>query len=70
MAVTVTSAGGTVQPGMPEPLFRVALAGDITTYRNNLAVTADGARFLADTGDESTREALSIVVHWEQLLAR
>jgi Tol biopolymer transport system component len=68
VAVRMSADGPALQPSMAQPLFRVPLAGDITAYRNNYAVTADGSRFLVDTADESTREPISVVVHWPSLL--
>ena len=68
MAAAMTAEDDTMQPDSPRVLFRVSLAGDITTFRNNYAVTADGMRFIVDAADESTREPISVVVNWEQLL--
>jgi eukaryotic-like serine/threonine-protein kinase len=70
VAVRMSADGAAMLPSLAQPLFRVPLAGDIMTYRNNYVVTADGSRFLVDTADESTREPINVVVHWESLLAR
>jgi Tol biopolymer transport system component len=70
MAVDVTPGDAALQPGRPRPLFRTSIAGDITTYRNHYVVTADGQRFLVNMGDESTREPINVVVHWQALLNR
>jgi hypothetical protein len=70
MAVEVAVTDAALQPGRPRPLFRTSIAGDITTYRNHYVVTGDGQRFLVNMGDESTREPINVVVHWQSLMNR
>ena len=70
MAVDIAARPGPLQPGPPRPLFRASPAGDITEYRNHYAATADGQRFLINMADESAREPINVVVHWEALLSR
>ena len=70
MAVEVTAQAGALQPEAPRALFRAPLAGDITEYRNQYTATADGDRFLIHIADESTREPINVIVHWDALINR
>jgi Tol biopolymer transport system component len=56
--------------GRPKPLFRAPLSGDISSYRNRYAVTADGQRFLIDATDRPELPPLEIIVNWTSLLNR
>jgi DNA-binding winged helix-turn-helix (wHTH) protein/Tol biopolymer transport system component len=68
MAVTMTPSDTVLQASRPVPLFRASIAGDITTFRNHFVVTSDGQRFLINTADESTRQPITVVVHWQELV--
>lgn len=62
MSVEVRPDGESIDVGAPRPLFQTSIAGDIITYRNHYAVTADGQRFLVDSA--GTREPITVVVNW------
>ena len=70
MSVEIAVGAQALDPARPKLLFRVALNGDITRYRNHYAATGDGQRFLVDTADESTREPITVVVNWDALIGQ
>ena len=67
MAVDV-SANGTLQVGRSRPLFRPALLGALTDYRNLYAVTRDGNRFLMKSiAAGGYQEPITVLVHWDRM---
>ena len=69
MEVSVTTTGGTFQPGVPKPLFRAAILGG-TGGGPGMAwrwdISADGKRFLMDTAlEEATASPVTVVLNWQ-----
>ncbi len=68
MAAPVDAAGDI---GRPQALFQPSVVADLSTYRTQFAVSADGQRFLFDAADPaSAREPITVLVNWDTLLAR
>ena len=53
--------------GRPVPLFRAAVAGDLTRYRNRYQVAANGQRFLLDSVVKDGSQDVTLVVNWQSL---
>jgi eukaryotic-like serine/threonine-protein kinase len=69
LAVSVTTSGGTFQPGVPKPLFRAAILGG-TGGGPGIAwrwdISPDGNRFLMDTAlEEATAAPVTVVLNWQ-----
>jgi serine/threonine protein kinase len=68
MAVPVSAAGSTFQPGVPKPLFRAAVLGGTGggpggSWRWD--ISPDGQRFLINTAlEEATAAPVTIVLNW------
>jgi serine/threonine protein kinase len=72
MDVSVTTTGGTFQPGAPKPLFRAAILGG-TGGAPGVAwrwdITPDGKRFLMNTSlEEATAAPVTVVLNWQSAL--
>jgi eukaryotic-like serine/threonine-protein kinase len=68
MAVAV-GADGTV--GRSQPLFQAPVVADLSTYRAQFAVSADGQRFLFDAAEPGGgREPVTVLVNWTSLLRK
>jgi eukaryotic-like serine/threonine-protein kinase len=62
MAVDINTAGNTVQMGAPKMLFH---AGGVQTQQGPYAVTADGKKFLINTGDvKEENQPFTLVQNW------
>ncbi len=59
----------TFAAGVPKSLFRTRVLS-LTEFRNHYAVTADGQRFLINSGLEDTTRPISVVVNWTANLKR
>jgi eukaryotic-like serine/threonine-protein kinase len=72
MSVSVTTTGGTFQPGVPTPLFRVPVLGGAgggagTAWRWD--ISPDGKRFLINTAlEEATASPVTILLNWQSAL--
>ncbi len=63
MSVDVKTAGGSIEQGVPKPLF----ATDVDNYTlpNRYAISRDGKRFLVNNGIESTSsKPIAVVLNW------
>jgi len=49
-----------LKPGLPKKLFNFTVLQD----RNNYDVTADGQRFLINTGIDATNSPINVVLNW------
>ena len=69
MAVSVTAAGSTFQPGVPVPLFRASVLGGNGGAAGSAwrwDVSPDGQRFLINTAlEEVTASPVTIVLNWQ-----
>lgn len=72
MDVNVTTTGGTFQPGVPKPMFRVAIlggAGGGPAVGWRWDVAPDGKRFLINTAlDDASAAPVTIVLNWQGML--
>jgi eukaryotic-like serine/threonine-protein kinase len=72
MEVSVTTTGGTFQPGVPKPLFRAAILGGTgggpgAAWRWD--ISPDGKRFLMDTAlEEATAAPVTVVLNWQSAI--
>ena len=65
MVVDIRTAGGSVQMGIPQPLFEVDV--DRFTAPNRYAVTRDGQRFIVNLPSEgAARLPLTVVLNWTE----
>lgn len=63
MSVDVKTTGGSVEQGIPRPLFTTDV--DNFSLPNRVAVSRDGKRFLANSGVESTSsKPVAVVLNW------
>jgi serine/threonine protein kinase/Tol biopolymer transport system component len=69
MAVSVTTTGGTFQPGVPKALFRAPILGGAGGGAGGAwrwDISPDGKRFLINTAlDEATASPVTIVLNWQ-----
>ena len=69
MAVSVSTTGGTFQPGVPKPLFRAAVLGGTgggpgVSWRWDMS--PDGQRFLINTAlDDAATSPVTMVLNWQ-----
>jgi len=68
MAVDIKQ-GSLFEAGVPKTLFETRVLV-LTTFRNHYVVTADGQRFLINSGVESNYAPISVVVNWTEDLKR
>ena len=62
LAVEIQTAGNTVRMGTPQALFH---AGGVQTQQGPYAVTADGKKFLINTGDvKEENQPFTLVQNW------
>jgi eukaryotic-like serine/threonine-protein kinase len=72
MAVSVTTTGGTFQPGVPKALFRAPVlggsgGGPTTAWRWD--ISPDGKRFLINTAlDEGTGTPVTVLLNWQSAI--
>jgi serine/threonine protein kinase len=72
MAVSVTTAGETFQPGVPKALFHAAVlggtgGGPTTSWRWD--ISPDGQRFLINTTlDEATSSPVTVLLNWQSAM--
>jgi hypothetical protein len=72
MNVSVTTTGGTFQPGVPRPLFRATILGGTgggagVAWRWD--ITPDGKRFLMNTAlEEASTAPVTMVLNWQSVL--
>jgi Tol biopolymer transport system component len=72
MAVSVTTTGGTFQPGVPKALFHAAVlggtgGGPTTSWRWD--ISPDGQRFLINTTlDEATSSPVTVMLNWQSAM--
>jgi eukaryotic-like serine/threonine-protein kinase len=69
MSVPVASSAPW-RSGRPVPLFRAAVAGDLTRYRNRYQVADNGQRFLLDSVVNDGSQDVTLVVNWPSLSRR
>jgi eukaryotic-like serine/threonine-protein kinase len=63
MSVDVKTGGGSIEQGVPKPLFSTDV--DNYTLPNRYAISRDGKRFLVNNGIESTStKPIAVVVNW------
>jgi serine/threonine protein kinase len=69
MEVSVTTTGGTFQPGVPKPLFRASILGGTgggAAMAWRWDISPDGQRFLMDTAlEEATAAPVTVVLNWQ-----
>ncbi len=69
MAVSVTTTGGTFQPGVPKALFRAPILGGTgggagVAWRWD--ISPDGKRFLINTAlEEAASSPVTVVLNWQ-----
>jgi hypothetical protein len=72
MAVSVSTTGGTFQPGVPKALFRAPVlggsgGGPTTAWRWD--ISPDGKRFLINTAlDEGTGTPVTVLLNWQSAI--
>jgi serine/threonine protein kinase/Tol biopolymer transport system component len=72
MDVSVSTTGGTFQPGVPKPLFRAAILGGAgggpgVAWRWDIA--PDGKRFLMNTAlDDAAASPVTVILNWQSML--
>jgi Tol biopolymer transport system component/predicted Ser/Thr protein kinase len=72
MEASVTTTGGTFQPGVPRPLFRAAILGGTGSAPNTAwrwDISPDGKRFLMDTSlEEATSAPVTVLLNWQSAI--
>ena len=69
MVVTVKTMGGSIEMGIPKPLFEVDV--DRFTAPNRYAVTKDGQRFIVNRpSDGATALPLTVVLNWTEEMVK
>jgi dipeptidyl aminopeptidase/acylaminoacyl peptidase len=69
MVVKISTVGGSVEMGIPEPLFEVDV--DRFTAPNRYAVTRNGQRFIVNLPSEGAASLpLTVVLNWTEELAK
>jgi len=59
-------AGATINPGVPQPLFRIRTRMQST--RNSYVPAGDGQRFLVNEYTDSGASSVSVILNWPALL--
>jgi hypothetical protein len=72
MAVDVDTSGSSIKPGVPAPLFDLAIGGPATGGLTNLwDLTPDGSQILASTEVGSAATApITVVLNWQSVLRK
>ena len=70
MSVEVKGGDPAAGVGLPRPLFRASMSGDLADYRHRYAVSDDGGRFFVHSVEDGRRAPISVVVNWPALIAR
>ena len=73
MSVSLSSAGGRMEPAEPQPLFLLGLGatGEIQFHRHPYDVSPDGQRFLVSVpSGEPASSRVTVVLNWTALLPR